>query len=318
MCYCVELSIKLVKRLETKNGVATDYMTQGELVVIPLSKNSGYQNVTHIMAHFEGADPDLGRKGFQPELVQLAQKISVRITNNFMKWRKHLKNETGAPPNIAEHKKIYDWIKEQEEHEKNYPLKINRKDIFLPSMEPSLTSIPLVEQDLIALFNQLLAGGVIRGIKLMASSQHQQYDGVFRYIMQKPYSIHTFDINTNPLGVDQSNIIDEYLSAPKILEYKYSVDALIEEFEKGIKTEKQIDLVIAWSMGGKWEERYEITTSLLLLDNLQHRFFHGGTHIIKNGTTGEAVLNAIILSELIEYINDPDAVQVYQKELYSD
>jgi hypothetical protein len=114
---------------------------------------------------------------------------------------------------------------------------------------------------------------------------------------------------------DGDNIIEGFLSSPQILEYKYSVDGLIEEFEKGEKTEKQIQLVVAWLMGNKWEIRYEITP-LLHFDNLQHRYFHGGTHIFKNSITGEMAFSAIILSELIDYINDPDAVQTYQKDTY--
>ena len=33
-------------------------------------------------------------------------------------------------------------------------------------------------------------------------------------------------------------------------------------------------------------------------------------------TTGDTVFTAIILSELIDYINDPDSVQEYQKHTY--
>ncbi len=104
---------------------------------------------------------------------------------------------------------------------------------------------------------------------------------------------------------------------PRILEYKYSFDALLEDIEKEVKSEKQIKLVIAWEMGKNWPKRYEITP-LLHFDNLHHRYFHGGTHIIKSSSTGDVVFPAIILAELIDYINDPDAVQEYQKKTYLD
>ena len=225
-----------------------------------------------------------------------------------------MKKETGAPPDIVGDRKIHDWIKEQEEHEKNNPLKIVRQDAFLPTKEPSITSNPLNEQDVISLFNQLLAGGVIRGIKVMATSQHQQYDGIFRFYLRKPFEHHIFDKDNNPLGIEKSKV-DEYDSAPHILEYKYSFDALIEEIGKEIKNERQIKLVIAWEMGKNWAKRYQITP-LLYLDNIQHRYFHGGTHIILDASTGDTVFTAIILSELIDYINDPDSVQEYQKQTY--
>jgi hypothetical protein len=295
--------------------LATNCMPQGELLIIPLTKNVWYQNVTHIVAHFEEAEPDLGRKGFQPELQLLAQHISTAVVKRFQTWKKLLKKETGAPPDILGARNIHDWIREQEEHEKNNPLIIKRQDIFLPIKQPSMTSEPLNEQDVIALFNQLLAGGVIRGIKLMATSQHQQYDGIYRFCLKEPFKNHIFDKDKNPLGIEKSRASDEYESAPDILEYKYSFDGLFEEMLKGDKNERQIGLVIAWEMGKHWPQRYEITP-LLYLDNLQHRYFHGGTHIIKDATTGDTVFPAIILSELIAYINNPDDVQDYQRKTY--
>jgi len=294
--------------------LATNTMPQGDLLLIPLTRNIGYQNVTHVVVHFVGAEPDLGRKGFQPELEELAKKISTIVVAAFLGWRHHLKQETGAPPDIVERKNIHDWIVEQEVHEKNQPLVITRSDVFLPTMEPSITSKPLNEQDVIALFNQLLAGGVIRGVRLMAASQYKQYDSVARLILKPPLENHKFDVAKNPLGVVGEDI-KEFLSEPRILEYKYSFDALIEEFEKGEKTEKDIQLVVAWEMGAKWATRYSITP-LLHESNVHHRYFHGATHVVKNYATGEQVFPIIILSELIEYINDPSAVQEYQEKTY--
>jgi hypothetical protein len=100
------------------------------------------------------------------------------------------------------------------------------------------------------------------------------------------------------------------------MEYKYSFDALVEEFEKEIKSEKELDLVIAWELGEYWKTRYEVT-SLLDNDNLHQRYFHGGTHLIKDAATGDTAFPAIILSELVEYINDPDKVQSLQKARYA-
>ncbi len=295
--------------------LATDCMPQGELLIIPLTRNIGNQNVTHVVVHFEEADPDLGRKGFQPELKDLAEHLSIAVVNKFMDWKKLLKKETGAPPDIVGLKNIHDWVQEQEEHEKSHPLKIEREDVFLPTKEPAITSEPTSEQDVIALFNQLLAGGVIRGIRLMSTSAHQQYDGIYRFRLTKPFGNHIYDKDKNPLGVLESSARQEYTSAPGILEYKYSFDGLIEEIEKGDKNEREVQLLIAWEMGSKWPTRYEIT-SLLQFDNLQHRYFHGGTHIIKNASTGDTVFPAVILSELINYINDPEGVQDYQKKTY--
>ena len=126
---------------------------------------------------------------------------------------------------------------------------------------------------------------------------------------------HIFDEEKNPLGIEKTGATEEFISEPRILEYKYSFDGLLEEIEKGEKKEREIELVIAWKMGENWHKRYEITP-LLHLENLHHRYFHGCTHIIKNSSTGDVVFLAIILSELIDYINDPNGVQDYQRKKY--
>jgi hypothetical protein len=76
--------------------LATNAMPQGEVVQIPPTRNIGYQNVCHVVIHFTGAEPDLGRKGFQPELEGLGKAIAVLVVNFFLAWRKHLRKETGA------------------------------------------------------------------------------------------------------------------------------------------------------------------------------------------------------------------------------
>lgn len=295
--------------------IATNGMPQGDLIQIPLTKNIGYQRVAHVVVHFEKAEPDLGRKGFQPELTSLAKKIASSTITNFLVWRKCLRKDSGAPPNITEDQSIYEWIKAQESHEKTNPLKINNREFFLPLLEPALTSEPLNEQDVVALFNQLLAGGVIRGIKVLSTSQSEQYDGIFKYYLNEPFTNHIFNKERNPLGVEPSKATTPFISSPKILEYKYSFDGLIEDIIKEEKNETQISLFVAWEMGNKWKGRYEIVP-LLHHDNLHHRFFHGGTHIILDANTGVKRFDGIILSELINYINDPEGTQKTQFDNY--
>ena len=294
--------------------LATNTMPQGDLILIPLTRSIGYQHVAHVVIHLDQADPDLGRKGFQPEIENLSKYISTLIVTYFLGWREHLRPDTGNPPDIVEKKKIHDWIHELEEHEEKNPLVITREDVFLPLMKPSMTAKPLNEQDVISLFNQFLAGGVIRGIRLMATSQHNQYDSVFRLCLNEPFENYVFDRHKNPLGLESSQASREYVSEPRILEYKYSVDALLEELDKETKDEQAIDLVVAWDSGKEWQTIYNVT-SLLHYENLHHRIFHGCTHLFYT-LRGHRAFSAIILSELIDYVNDPDSVQEYQSTTY--
>ena len=294
--------------------LANNRMPQGELIAIPLTSNIGYQNQCHIVVHFQDADPDLGRKGFQPELKAASEKLSVAIVNKFKKWRRLLKSDSGTKPDITKEIELHDWVKAQELHEVENPLVLNNKNFFAPINEISITSEPQSEQDVIVLFNQLIAGGVIRGINLLATSQIKQYDGVYKYVVKEPLSNHEFDKKDNPLGVQKFHFQQEHVSPPKILEYKYNIDALIHEFENEDKSEKDIHLAVAWEMGSEWKKKYE-AVSLLDLDNLHQRDFHGLTHILDSGTTK---FHVVILKELMDYLNDVDGTQEYQKTTYGD
>lgn len=294
--------------------LANNRMIQGELIAIPLTSNIGYQNQCHIIVHFKDADPDLGRKGFQPELKELAEKISVAIVNRFKSWKRVLRVDSGAQPDIARELELHEWIKAQEAHELSHPLTLSNKNFFAPINEISIVSEPQSEQDVIVLFNQLVAGGVIRGINLFATSQVKQYDGVYKFLAREPLQNHIFDKEKNPLGVEELHLIKEYMSPPKVLEYKFNLDALIHEFESEYKNEKDIHLAIAWEMGTEWKKNYDVT-SYLHLDNLHQRSFHGLTHVLHSKTSK---FHVIILKELISYLNGVDSVQAYHQKNYHD
>lgn len=292
--------------------LANNRMIQGDLISIPLTSNIGYQNQCFIIVHFKNADPDLGRKGFQPELKELAESIAVSIVNKFKKWKKLLKVDSGATPDIIRDIELNEWVRNQENYEKEHPLSLKNKNFFKPVNEISIVSEPQSEQDVIVLFNQLLAGGVIRGINLLSTSQVKQYDGIFKFCVKEPVENHIFNKIDNPLGVIESNCGRTFITEPKILEYKFNLDALFREFETEYKKPTDISLAIAWEMGNEWKKNYE-AVSLLDLDYMHQRQFHGITHILKSSTTNFAV---IILKELVEYLNDVEYAQTNQKEKY--
>jgi hypothetical protein len=312
-----DVTAKLRKGFRVLRGglqLANNQMPQGEQIVIPLTSNTGYQNQTHVIVHFKGADPDLGRKGFQPELKELAEKLSVAIVNRLKRWRDQLKSDSGEKIDIEKEVSLHEWVKDQEKHEEKSPLVLVNKNFFAPINEISVTSTPRSEQDVIVLFNQLVAGGVIRGLKLLSTSQTQQYDGLFKFVIKQPLINHVFDKTINPLGVQDMHFSKEQVSPPKVLEYKYSIDGLIAEFENGEKKEKDIHLAVAWELGDAWKKNYE-ATSLLDLDNIHQRDFHGLTHVLHSSTTKFYV---IALRELIDYLNDVDGVQEHHKNTYTD
>lgn len=176
------------------------------------------------------------------------------------------------------------------------------------------------EQDVIALFNQLLAGGVIRGVKIMSTNERFTYDGLFHIVIKTPFENHIYNVLENPLGIAEDNVdnIKErypngFYSAPKVLEYKFSLDGLIEDIESGLKNTNDINLVIAWEPGEEYRENFYIM-SMLVEENLNLRQYHGATHRLFDINTNEIVCELILLKDLIEFLNDPQKSLTTQQQ----
>lgn len=298
--------------------LAANNMPQGETLQIPLNRNIGRQNQVHFLIHFENYSPDLGRKGFHRELTDFSKEIARKLTESLLsKIRGRLKANTGVAPDLLRAQQVSDWKKEMVAHETSYPLDLTNPNFFLPTKRVSITSIPTREQDVIALFNQLVAGGVIRGIRIMSTNERLTYDGLYKIAFDLTVDNYVYDSQTNPLGIDKENAqqLTGLVTEPRVLEYKYSLDGLIEDFESGDKNSKDIDLSIVWCTGDLYKERFAITT-LLLKENIALRQFHGASHMLCDIESGERVLDLIVLEELIDYLNNPDNCYKTQQRKY--
>jgi len=300
--------------------LSADNMPQGEIIPIPLQRGTDRQNRAHIVIHFQNATADLGRKGFHKDIVLFAQEISRKLIEQpFQRMRDKLRPITGAAPDLVRQKAINEWKSKFIEYEKSNKLEILNQNFFLPTKRISITAKPSREQDVIALFNQLIAGGVIRGIKIMATDERFTYDGLYKVVFEPPIENHIYDKLTNPLGIlkELASDYEGFESEPKILEYKKSFDGLIENIEDESKNSNDIGLVVVWETGEYFRELYSFT-SLLDTNNLNLRQYHGVTHIVTNLQTSQREMDLIVLSELIDYLNYPEKTQKEQRIKYEE
>lgn len=301
--------------------IAANNMPQGETIQIPLNRNIGRQNQIHCVIHFNNCSADLGRKGFKSEIVDFAKELAKKLSDGpLIKIKYTLRVNTGSAPNLLREQEVENWKREMVQYESSNPLELISEHFFLPANKISITSKPTREQDVIALFNQLLAGGVIRGVKIMSTNERLTYDGLYRISMEPPSDNHLYHSETNPLGIEQSVLRGftlPFVSDPKVLEYKYSLDGLIEDIDNGNKNSNDISLVVVWETGETYKENYKIT-SYLDPDNLTLREFHGVTHTITNINTDQREMELIVLSELVDYLNDQDTTILNQRDKYEE
>lgn len=304
--------LKLRRNIRVMHGglqLASDRMVQGDLAVIPLTSTIGYQANAHLIVHFTDGNPDMGRKVFQPELKQLAEILAVRAVNVFKRFLQHLRPDTGVvsmPPS----KQLHDWRKKQEQYRDEHAL------IFSYEGRPlAVLSEPQQEQDVVALFHELIGLGVLRGIGLYATSQHETYDSLFalEYPLTDGFK---FEKTKAPLGVSK-DLGFPFSSEPRVLEYKYDFDALAADIENEVKFAQHINLVVCWKASGDYKERFYLN-SLLVGEEGSARTVYGTTHQAYSEGSNELRFEVIVLQDLLNYLVDPAQEEAKQKVAYGD
>ncbi|MGD9502513.1 MAG: ATP-binding protein [Methyloceanibacter sp.] len=282
--------------------LATDFMPQGDLSVIPLTSTIGYQNNTHLLVHLRDGNPDMGRKVFQPEIKALADELSRRAVDIFKRYLTLMREDTGAPLGGAA-RDLRDFIKQQEARRDNAPLALKWGDFTT-----ALLSEPQSEQDVISLFHELVGGGILSGYGFFATTESERYDCTFCTNYAPELSVYS---EQRPLGVSQKSEMWE--SVPYVLEYKFDSDALVSDFEKEKKFVKDIDLLVCWQISAKTKQEFAIS-SFLIGDEGSLRMFFGATHALYQGR--EKRMEVVCLSDLVSYLRDPEAEIARQRQLF--
>lgn len=292
--------------------LATDGMSQGDLITIPLTKSIWYQNQTHVIVHFEQGEPDLGRKTFQPDKTELALKLATNVVSLLKKYRNHLKPDETSEPLIPDREK-HNWIREQENYFEKYPLV--KTDL---TAKISIISKPSKEQDVVALFNQILGIGLIKGIEIYSTSEHNRYDSLFR-LLYKDNDIYCSE--QSKLGVSEYIVGDNlpYISEPKVLEYKYDFDALVRECLSGEKFHQHIDFVVTWNASLHYQGKVELKSLLIGERGRDLRTIFGSTHVAYlSGHYERPIYEVLIIEDLLNYLADPEKEEWNQKSKYEE
>lgn len=286
--------------------LACDSMVQGDPFVIPLTSTIGYQANAHVIVHFTEGNPDMGRKVFQPELKSLAERLAVRAVTIFKRYLQHRKPDAGPIATTAS-KVLHDWKRAQEDYRNQHPLSFQS-----PNGRAALVSEPQQEQDVVALFHELLGLGVLKGFEVFATSQHETYDSL--YCLSYPSSSEfRFNKETVPLGVNHTLVPHE--SEPRVLEYKYDFDSLIDDLEQETKSANHLNLVVCWTTSKRYKDRF-FFRPLLIGDEGGERVHYGATHQALSESSQDVRFEVIVLKDLLSYLSNPQEEEARQKQFY--
>ena len=148
------------------------------------------------------------------------------------------------------------------------------------------------------------------------TNQSERYDSLFFMEYTNDENV-LFQSASQKLGVTRSYELP-YTTEPKVLEYKYSFDSLIDDFDKEEKFVKQIDFVVCWTAGSRYKSKFYLHP-LLVGDEGSSRQMFGATHqAFATGAQGSPAFEVLILEDLLNWIQDEAGEEARQKRTYRD
>ena len=151
--------------------------------------------------------------------------------------------------------------------------------------ELAIKKVPRDENDVIALFFELLGKGYINGYQSFGLSQMDRYDG--RFILRRSGD------KTDPVIPED----DRQLSA---VEFKVAASSLIRDLEREAKDPSELKLVIAWDEGPSNSDQFgfaDIVHSRYYPDKV----YQGVTRYLQNTKSGSQI-QILLLKSVVEDI----------------
>ena len=172
---------------------------------------------------------------------------------------------------------------ESSDDDEQYDVFLSRESLNIPEL--AIQKVPRDENDVIALFFELLGRGYIKGYQSFGLSQRDPYDG--RFIIRRSGD------QTDPVMPTD----DRQLSA---IEFKVTASSIFRDFEQGIKNPSDLKLVIAWDEGSSSSNQFYFA-------DIEHSRYDSDkvypevAHYLKDTGTGLEI-QVLLLKSVIENI----------------
>ncbi len=247
---------------------ATKSQKIGEQKRVDFKFRSGDFNRFFILLNMQNLKADIGRKSLREEFGDFGNFFANSIHDTF----------TDEDDCLTPNPGLFDETQEAE-LETIKDEASARDNLSLPNL--NLTKVPREEQDVIALFFDLLGAGKIRGYEVYSTHISRTYDGVGRFYL-KDAPENKYDADTNRLGIAPIKFAKGDVKSQNrcFLEFKFNTDGLVTDYRSDRKRLQDIKWLICWDIGNKHKDEkiglYEITDSAYI----NQRDFYGVTHIM--------------------------------------
>ncbi|SER29789.1 Histidine kinase-, DNA gyrase B-, and HSP90-like ATPase [Streptomyces sp. yr375] len=269
--------------------VATDGMISSWSREITLTHRGFNVDRTWLLYSLRGVEPDLGRKDFPPNVHDFLRITEEIIANRVAEQSRPFLRV--SPPRTAPTQPGY-IAPAVKAH-------LRRQDPMSPKALPGFDDItlqtqPKSEQDVIALFSELVGIGALRHIQPVFYSGFDFYDSYFQYV---PSLTHE-NVRERLPGVDDTDVRDD----EGVAEFKVSADMVLADVVAGVKKWTDMKFMVCWDIGkDRKSAGNEITFSEC--EGAVDRRYHGVTHLARLQSGGDHTIFVIALSSFLRIMS---------------
>ena len=164
---------------------------------------------------------------------------------------------------------------------------LNREDLSINQL--ATKKVPKDENDVIALFFELLGRGYLEGYQNFGLSQHDRYDG--RFVIRRSEN-------------DDDSVIPTDDGQLSIVEFKVRAGTLLTDFADGTKDPRDLKLVIAWEEGTS-------SSAQFYFENIEYSNHHannvypGVTRYLEDTMSGSEI-QVLLLKSVVDRIREQE------------
>ncbi|MYS36416.1 histidine kinase/DNA gyrase B/HSP90-like ATPase [Streptomyces sp. KhCrAH-43] len=266
--------------------VATDGMISSWSREITLTHRGFNVDRTWLLYSLRGIEPDLGRKDFPPNVHDFLRITEELIANRVADQSRPFLR--ASPPRTAPTQPGYVQPAVKAHLRRNNPMSPKS----LPGFDHiTLQTQPQSEQDVIALYSELVGMGALRHLQPVFYSGFDFYDSYFQY---SPSDTHE-NVRSKLPGVDDTDVRDD----EGVAEFKVSADMILADIVAGVKKWTDMKFLVCWEIGkDRKSGGNEVTFSEC--ESAIDRRYHGVTHLARLQSGGDHTIFVISLSHFLQ------------------
>jgi hypothetical protein len=252
---------------------------------------TGDYNRFLLVLDVEHLEADIGRKSLDRRAVNIGNLIADAFQDQFVDLQDALKPSPRArreEEEIGLEKLIDNAIE-------------SGTDLPIPKL--ALLKEPREEQDVIALFFNLLGIGYLKGYRFYCTLVSKQYDGVGYFELASGSGV-AYNATANPLGIPTEHFGKNGVrrsTKRNFIEFKISTDDLVHDIRIGDKLLKDIKWLVCWDIGENHIKEGIGIDEILDEQQRGHREFYGVTHLMKDNVG--STVHVICLKKVVEILS---------------